>query len=91
MSSMHYPTFLGANAAGGIAWGVLYVLLGYFVGQKVEQATGIASYVLLALIVVVVAFLVVRHRRKEKEFEGPSEGTHTEDIRDSGDGGKGGR
>jgi len=83
MSSMHYPTFLAANAAGGIVWGVTFTLLGYFVGQKVEQATGIASYVLLALIVLVIAVLVVRHRRKEKEFEGPSEDTDTSAERDS--------
>jgi membrane protein DedA with SNARE-associated domain len=85
MSSMHYPTFLAANAAGGIVWGVLYVLLGYFVGQKVEAATGVASYVLLGLIVVVVAVLVVRHRRKEKQFEGPSEDAVTERGEDGGD------
>jgi membrane protein DedA with SNARE-associated domain len=84
MSSMHYPTFLAANAAGGIVWGVTFVLLGYFVGQKVESATGIASYVLLGLIVIVVAFLVVRHRRKEKEFEGPSEDAATEDREEGG-------
>ncbi len=74
MSSMRYRIFLPANAAGGICWGVLYVFLGYFVGQRVEKATGIASYVLLAVIAVVVVFLVVRHRRKSKEeIEGPSD------------------
>jgi membrane-associated protein len=73
ISSMHYPTFLAANAAGGTVWGVTFVLLGYFVGQKVETATGIASYVLLAFIVLVIVVMVVRHRRKEKEFVGPSE------------------
>jgi membrane protein DedA with SNARE-associated domain len=73
-SSMHYGTFLAANAAGGICWGVLYVLLGYFLGQSVEKATGIASDVLLGLILVVIVVLVVRHRRKDKEqYEGPSE------------------
>ncbi len=73
MSSMHYPTFLAANAAGGLCWGVLFVLLGYFLGQSVERATGIASDVLLALILLVVVVLVVRHRRRDKrEFEGPS-------------------
>ena len=56
-----------ANAAGGLCWGVLYVLLGYFVGQSVEKATGIASDVLLGLILVVIVVLVVRHRRKDKE------------------------
>ena len=74
MSDMHYPTFLAANALGGICWGILYVLLGYFVGQKVEQASGIASYVLLGVIAVVIVVLFVRHRRKSKEeIEGPAE------------------
>jgi membrane protein DedA with SNARE-associated domain len=74
MSSMHYRTFLAANAAGGLCWGVLYVLLGYFVGQRVEKATGIASDVVLGLIVAAIVVLTVRHRRKVKEeIEGPSE------------------
>ena len=74
MSSMHYRIFLAANAAGGLCWGVLYVLLGYFVGQSVEKATGIASDVVLGLILVVIVVLVVRHRRRVKEeIEGPAE------------------
>jgi membrane-associated protein len=74
MSSMHYGTFLGANAAGGLCWGVLYCLLGFFVGQRVEKATGIASDVVLGLIVVVIVVLIVRHyRRNKQEFEGPAE------------------
>jgi membrane protein DedA with SNARE-associated domain len=74
LSDMHYPTFLAANALGGICWGILYVLLGYFVGQKVEQASGIASYVLLGVIAAVIVVLFVRHRRRSKEeFEGPAE------------------
>jgi membrane-associated protein len=74
MSSMRYRVFLGANAVGGLCWGVLYVLLGYFVGERVEKATGIASDVVLGLILVVIVVLVVRHRRREKEeIEGPAE------------------
>jgi membrane-associated protein len=73
MSSMPYRIFLPANALGGMCWGTLFVLLGYFVGQRVERASGIASDVVLGLIVVVVVVLVVRHRRKEKrEVIGPS-------------------
>ena len=73
--------------------GVLFVLLGYFVGQRVEKASGIASDVLLGLIVVVVVVLVVRHRRKEKrEFEGPSEaatpGSDPGRLTDRGSGGR---
>ncbi len=74
MSSMHYRTFLAANAAGGLCWGVLFVLLGYFVGQSVEKATGIASDVVLGFILVVIVVLAVRHHRKAKEeIEGPAE------------------
>jgi membrane-associated protein len=76
MSSMHYRVFLAANAVGGLCWGVLYCLLGYFVGQRVEKATGIASDVVLGLILVAVVVLLVRHRRRvEEEIEGPSETT----------------
>jgi membrane protein DedA with SNARE-associated domain len=72
MSKMRYRIFLPANAAGGICWGLLYVLLGYFVGERVEKASGIASDVLLGLILAVVLVLFVRHRRREKqEIEGP--------------------
>jgi len=74
VSSMHYRTFLGANAAGGLCWGVLYTLLGYFVGQRVEKATGIASDVVLGLIVVVIVVLIVRHHRRDKEeFQGSTD------------------
>ena len=85
MSSMHYGTFLAANAAGGLCWGVLYVFLGYFVGQRVEKATGIASDVLLGLIVVVIVVSIIRHRRRDKEeFEGPSRSAVDDDGPDEG-------
>ncbi len=74
MSKMRYRVFLPANALGGMCWGVLFVLLGYFVGQRVEKVSGIASDVVLGLIVVVIVVLVVRHLRTERrEFEGPSD------------------
>ncbi len=78
MSTMRYRVFLGANALGGLVWGVTYCLLGYFVGQRVEKATGIASDILLGLIVVVIVVLVIRHRRRDKEeIEGPAAGETT--------------
>jgi membrane protein DedA with SNARE-associated domain len=74
MSSMPYRLFLSANALGGLCWGVTYTLLGYFVGQRVEQATGIASYVVLGLILVIIAVLIVRHRRtNQEEVMGPAD------------------
>jgi membrane-associated protein len=74
LSSMPYRIFLPANALGALCWGLLYVLLGYFVGERVEKATGIASDVLLGLILVAIVVLAIRHHRKNKaEVEGPAE------------------
>jgi len=64
MSEMPYRIFLPANMAGGIVWGTTFCLLGYFVGQKVEQASGIVSYVLLGLVVVAIVVIGVRRHRK---------------------------
>jgi membrane-associated protein len=73
LSKMRYRIFLPANAAGGAVWGVLFVLLGYFVGERVEKATGIASDILAGIIVLVIIVLVIRHRRREKRlYEGPA-------------------
>jgi len=72
LSRMRYRIFLPANAAGGICWGLLFVLLGYFVGERVEKATGIASDILAGLIVLIIVAAVIRHRRKEKAFVGPA-------------------
>jgi membrane-associated protein len=74
LSRMRYRIFLPANALGGLCWGVLFLLLGYFLGQRVEKATGIASDILLGLIVVAIVVLFIRHRRREKRlYEGPAE------------------
>jgi len=71
-SGMHYPTFLAANAAGGLIWGTLFCLLGYLAGnayKTVEHYASWASYALLALVVVGYAVVLVRSRRKERAFE----------------------
>jgi membrane protein DedA with SNARE-associated domain len=73
LSKMRYRVFLPANAAGGLCWGVLFLLLGYFVGQAIERAAGIASYVLLGIIVLFVVVLFIRHRIREKRIFGNSE------------------
>ena len=49
--------------------GTAYCLLGYFVGHaytKVEHVSGVASDVLLGLIVVVIVFVYLRRRRRER-------------------------
>jgi membrane protein DedA with SNARE-associated domain len=66
-SRMHYPKFLGFNAAGGIAWGATVTLLGYAAGAsyaRVEKAFGRDSAFVVAGIAVValVVWRVRKHR-----------------------------
>jgi membrane-associated protein len=68
MAEMPYRIFLPANVAGGIVWGTAFCLLGYLVGnayQRVESISGVASDILLGLLVVLVVVLFIRRRRKE--------------------------
>jgi membrane-associated protein len=67
LSRMPYRVFLFWNALGGIAWGLTFSLVGYFAGnsyERVAQAIGKGSAVVLALIVITA--LVVWHLRKRK-------------------------
>ena len=65
---MHWPKFLIFNAAGGIAWSLLYGLLGYELGNnlpllhRVERLLGIGG---LALAAVVGLVLVILWRRRQ--------------------------
>jgi membrane protein DedA with SNARE-associated domain len=65
---MPYRRFFAFNAAGGLAWGVAVVLLGYAAGAsyaRVEQVVGRdAALVVLAIVVVgLVVWQVIRRRR----------------------------
>lgn len=68
---MPWPRFLVFNAAGGITWAIVYGLLGYFLGHniplldRIVKGLGIGG-VVLAAIVIVVAFLVWRRRRSKR-------------------------
>ncbi|HEU4567195.1 MAG TPA: DedA family protein [Marmoricola sp.] len=68
-SRMHYPRFLAWNAAGGIVWGVGYVMLGHIAGSSYQQleskvghgaAIGVGAFVVLVIIV----WRVRAHRRE---------------------------
>jgi membrane-associated protein len=72
-SRMPYRVFLAYNAAGGIVWGVGYVLLGFLAGNSYEavaKATGGGVAVVIALIVIA-ALIVwrVRKGRRERRLE----------------------
>jgi membrane protein DedA with SNARE-associated domain len=73
LSKMRYRVFLPANAAGGLCWGVLFLLAGYFVGQAIESVASTASYALLGVVFLVIVFFFVRHRIREKRIMGTSQ------------------
>jgi membrane-associated protein len=68
ISRMHYPRFLGFNAAGGLVWGAGCVLLGFFAGNSYEAVAKIAGRditagVVLAAVVAVVIWRIRKARR----------------------------
>jgi membrane protein DedA with SNARE-associated domain len=67
---IRYPRFLAWNAAGGLAWGVAVVLLGYLAGAsyaRVEKTFGRdAAVVVLAVAVVAVVVWRIRRHRAER-------------------------
>ncbi|BCW80576.1 MULTISPECIES: DedA family protein [Micrococcaceae] len=77
-SRMPYGRFIAYNAAGGVAWGIGFVLLGFLAGNSYEtvaQAVGRDLAVVIAL--VAVAALVawhVRSRRRQQRRRPASQG-----------------
>ncbi len=61
MSRMNYRRFLIANAAGALLWGVSFSLLGYFAGTALTRIEKYASWVGLAVLVLMVLFFIVFH------------------------------
>jgi membrane protein DedA with SNARE-associated domain len=59
---MPYPKFLTYNAAGGLVWGIGFVLLGYLAGNSyaaIEQTVGRWA-ALVVLTIVIAAILIWR-------------------------------
>jgi membrane protein DedA with SNARE-associated domain len=79
-SRMPYWRFLAWNAAGGVVWGSLFVVIGYLAGasyQQVEKQVG--RGVAVALVVVVAALLVVWQVRRERgEVDPPLSSGHAD-------------
>ena len=66
-AKMPYGRFLPWNVAGGLAWGVLSTLLGYWGGrnaEKVVHRVGFAGLVLLFLVLAVLGLLWARFRKR---------------------------
>jgi len=69
MNRMHWYLFLPANALGGAVWVGAVTAVGVLLGNNLHRAETIvkrAGYIGLALAVVVVAGLWMRHRRQQR-------------------------
>jgi membrane-associated protein len=68
MSAMNRRTFALMSAAGGFAWGTMWVLIGFSVGVSYTEASNVAGeWSLVGLGLVVAAFLAFVVRRKVRE------------------------
>jgi membrane protein DedA with SNARE-associated domain len=76
---MPYPKFLAYNAAGGITWGTIVVLLGYAAGvsyARVERTLGTTSALIVAAIALL-ALLTWRIRRHRSAHSAPGQATRS--------------
>ena len=71
MSRMRYRTFFLYNAAGGLVWGVVVVLVGYLAGAsyaRVERYLGPTAAAAVTLVVVAALVVwLVRRRSRERD------------------------
>ena len=69
-SRMPYGRFLAYNAAGGIVWGIGFVLLGFLAGNSYEAVTKAAGRDLAVVVAIVaVAALIAWHVRSRRRRE----------------------
>jgi membrane protein DedA with SNARE-associated domain len=79
ITGMHWRRFLAFNALGAALWAGVWVSVGYLAGTHItviyDQVTRYSLYVLIALGVLVVAFiarhLLRRHRASQRPAPGP--------------------
>jgi membrane protein DedA with SNARE-associated domain len=71
MLRMHYPRFLAANAAGGIAWATTIGLVAYKIGDNADQIFGRLSVWALAVIAVLAVAAYVVHKVRRRRHIAP--------------------
>jgi membrane protein DedA with SNARE-associated domain len=59
VSNMHYPRFLAFNAAGGIAWAVVFGLAGYTFGRNLGMLRTYIHEFAVGLLVIITVGIVV--------------------------------
>lgn len=67
VGNMHYKRFISFNVIGGIAWGTVMTLLGYYVGDKIK---GIDKFIVPVIVCIMLASIlpsiIELFRRKRK-------------------------
>lgn len=66
MSKMTYRRFFVANVLSAMLWGVGYCLLGYFAGGALNQIENSASWVGIAILVLMLVFIGALYLRKRR-------------------------
>ena len=85
-SRMPYGRFLAYNAAGGIAWGIGFVLLGFLAGNSYEAVAQTVGRDLAVVIAVLgVAALIVWHLRSRRRRQRRQAANHRRDQEGSGE------
>jgi membrane-associated protein len=72
VSRMHYPRFLAYNAAGGLVWGVGFVLLGFLAGNSYQAVAQMAGRDITAVVAVIAVIALVVWRIRKARREGRS-------------------
>lgn len=87
-SGLPFRKFLPAVAVGATAWCALHIAIGTAAGEaaeKIEAAVGKGSWILLALIAVIIAAFMIRKRRKAKTEEATTAPVLDAGLADTGD------
>lgn len=65
VGSMHYSTFILYNVIGGIAWVVLFTLLGYFFGNMefIKENFHYAVFAIIGLSLIPMIYEYIQHKR----------------------------
>jgi membrane protein DedA with SNARE-associated domain len=81
---MSIPLFLALTAAGSLIWNSIFVVAGYLLGENwhvVESYAGILSkVVLVAIVIAVVVFVILRIRRRGADVPADRDDAPTEQI-----------
>jgi membrane protein DedA with SNARE-associated domain len=81
MLRMHYPRFLAANAAGGIAWSATIGIVAYKIGDNADKIFGQVSLWALVAIAAVAAVLYAVHKfRKRRRTQAEAPAAESADV-----------